>query len=379
MAHSNTILNQIASFLPRHDFEKLAEIYHVGQKFRSYTRWSQFMAMLIAQITGRKSLRDLESNLVAQQKRCYHIGAKCSSRATLARVNERQPYELYRELFYKLLPKCRKHAPKHRFKFKGKIYLLDATTIDLCLSVFKWAKFRQTKGAIKLHFGLDADGYLPAFMNLTNGKKHESEWAKALTLHPGSCVVFDRGFTDYCWYKSLNERKILFVTRLKSNAQYSQYGNRRPVHDESILSDLRVKLKGVRADFRIVEYKDPDTGKIYKFLTNGMKLEATQVAALYKERWQIEQFFRWIKQNLKIKTFLGTSRNAVLTQLWIALIVYLLLSYIKFMAKLGVTLTQILRVLQLNLFERKPLAELLRPPDRSQPTVTPLLFLFGQL
>lgn len=379
MAHSNTIINQIASFLPRHDFEKLAKIYHVGQKFRSYSRWSQFMAMLIAQITGRKSLRDLESNHLAQRSRCYHIGAKCSSRATLARVNEQQPYELYRELFYKFLPKCRHYAPKLRFKFKGKIYLLDASTVDLCLSVFKWAKFRQTKGAIKLHFGLDADGYLPAFMSLTDGKKHEAEWAKALTLHPGSCVVFDNGFNDYSWFESLTKRKILFVTRLKRNANYYQYGNRRPVDDDSILSDIRVKLKGVRANFRVVEYKDPETGKIYQYFTNGMKLEATEVAALYKERWQIEQFFRWIKQNLKIKTFLGTSRNAVLTQLWIALCVYLLLSYLKFMDKIGASLTQILRVLQLNLFVKKPLMDLLKPPDRMQYTVIPSLFSWNQL
>lgn len=379
MAHCNTILNQIASFLPRHDFEKLAKIYHSGQKFRRYNRWSQFIAMVVAQLTGRKSLRDVESNLLAQRSRCYHVGAKCSSRATLARVNEQQPYQLYREFFFKMLPKCKQSAPKHRFKFKGKIYLLDATTIDLCLSVFNWANFRQTKGAIKLHFGLDVDGYLPAFMDLTDGKKHESEWAKALTLHPGSCVVFDKGFNNYRWFETLTERKILFVTRLKSNAKIYPFGNRRQIKDPAIRLDQKVKLKGMQTDFRVVEYEDPDTKKTYQYLTNSLELPASEIAALYKERWQIEQFFRWIKQNLKVKTFLGTSRNAVLTQLWIALCVYLLLSYLKFIAKLGASLTQILRVLQLNLFERKLLADLFKPPDNNQLTVAPLLFSWRQL
>jgi hypothetical protein len=379
MAHCNTVLSQIASFLPRHEFEKLAKIYHVGQKFRSYSRWSQFTAMLIAQVTGRKSLRDVESSLVTQKRRCYHLGASCSTRATLARVNEKQPAELYRQFFYKILQRCRSQMPRHKFEFKGKIYLLDATTIDLCLSLFTWAKFRQTKGAIKLHFGLDIDGYLPAFMDLTNGKKHESDWAKALTLHPGSCVVFDKGFNDYSWYESLTKRKILFVTRLKKNAAVLPFGNRRVVKDPSIRSDQKVKLKGYQTDYRIVEYQDPESRKTFQYLTNALKMPATEVAALYKERWKIEQFFRWIKQNLKVKTFLGTSRNAVLTQIWISLCVYLLLSYFKYLAKIGATLTQILRILQLNLFERRSLMDLFKPPDNRETPVSPQLVLWRQV
>ena len=193
MAHCNTILNQIASFLPRHDFEKLAKMYHGGQKFRSFNRWTQFLAMTIAQLTGRKSLRDLVSNLAVKGKHIYHLGMKPTSRATLARVNEQQPNDLYRELFFTILKQCEAKAPQHRFKFKGKIYLLDATTIKLCLSVFPWATYRKTKGAIKLHFGLDADGYLPVFMDMTDGKTHDLEWARPLDIPSGSCVVFDRG------------------------------------------------------------------------------------------------------------------------------------------------------------------------------------------
>jgi hypothetical protein len=321
MAHSNTIINQIASFFPRHEFEKLAKIYHFGQKFRSYSRWSQFLAMTMAQITGRKSIRDLTSNLKVQGHRLYHLGMRQTTKTTLARVNEQQSYRLYREMFYILLAKCRRFAPKHKFKIEGKVYLLDTTTINLCLSVFQWAKFRQSKGAMKLHFGLDTDGYLPVFMNMTDGKTHEVEWAKKLTLHPGACVVFDRGFTDYSWYQKLSDKNITLITRLKRNAITYRFGNRRPIKDDAIKSDQKIKLKGIRADFRLIEFVDKETGKEYQFLTNSMTLDATEVAALYRERWQIELFFKWIKQNLRVKTFLGISKNAVLTQIWITLCV----------------------------------------------------------
>ncbi|WP_304511262.1 IS4 family transposase [Desulfopila sp. IMCC35008] len=378
MAHYNTILNQIASFLPRHDFEKLAQKHHQGHKFRSYSRWSQFMAMTVAQLTGRKSLRDLVSNLAAKGKRIYHLGMKQTSRTTLARVNEQQPHELYQEMFFKLLRTCEEHAPKHRFKFKGKILLLDATTINLCLTVFPWATYRKTKGAIKLNFGLDADGYLPVFMDMTEGKRHEIELARALKLPAGSCVVFDRGYTDYSWYGDLDKSNITFVTRLKSNSGAYQFGNRRKPDTEDVVLDCKVKLPGHQATFRQVNYVDPETGKEYQFLTNSKKIKASEVAAIYKERWQIELFFKWIKQNLKVKTFLGTSPNAVLTQLWIALCVYLLLSYFKFMAKFRGSISEILRILQLSLFERRPLSDLLRPPDKvHQETNSPQLLLWN--
>ena len=302
-----------------------------------------------------------------------------TTRATLARVNEQQPYELYKELFFSLLKRCQPHAPQNRFKFKGKLYLLDATTIDLCLAVFPWARFRKTKGAVKLHFGLDADGYLPAFMDMTDGKVHESQWAKALNLPPGSTVVFDKGFNDYEWYQSLIDRNITFVTRLKHNAVRQGLDKRRGRKAKWIVGDQRIRLKGMNSDIRMIEYVDPDTGKFYRFITNSFDLKATIIADLYKERWKIELFFKWIKQHLKIKTFLGTTPNAVLTQLWVALCVYLLLSYLKFKAKLGVSLTAILRVLQLNLFERRHLVDLFKPPDRYIAIVSPQLLLWGKL
>jgi hypothetical protein len=380
MAYSTTILSQIASFFPRHDFEKRAQKHHRGQKFRSFNRWSQFLAMSIAQLTSRKSLRDLVDNIRVQKKRMYHLGMKPTSRATLARVNEQQPYEIYQETFFQLLNKCQQHAPRHNFKFKGKVYLLDATTVKLCLSVFSWAQYRKTKGAIKLHFGLDADGHLPVFMDMTNGKKHEIEWARSLNLPSGSCVVFDRGFTDYSWYDALDKRNVTFVTRLKSNAKVYEYGNRRKPDSPNVLEDQKVKLHGYTFTFRRIKYLDPETGITYHFLTNSRKLKASEVAAIYKERWQIELFFKWIKQNLKVNTFLGTSENAVLTQLWIALCIYLMLAYFKFLAKFRGSLSELLRLLQLNLFERRPLSDLIKPPDNLRKTIlSPQLTLWNQL
>ncbi len=363
MAHYNTVLNQIAAILPRHEFEYLAKIHHQGQKFRSFNRWSQFLAMMIAQLSSRKSLRDLTENLKVQASKLYHLGMKKTSRATLARVNNKQPAELYKAMFYKLLERCQQYAPRHKFKFKGKLFLLDATTVDLCLSVFPWAKFRKTKGAIKLHVGLDADGYLPTFMSMTDGKGHEIQWAKALNLPKGSCVVFDRGFTDYSWYESLMNNEVFFVTRLRGNALVKYFKKRPGPKTAGVIQDCQIKLGDIPEHLRLVAYTDPETGIEYRFITNATHLTAKTVAALYKERWQIELFFKWIKQNLKIKTFLGTSKNAVLTQIWIALSVYLILAYLKFTAKLGVSMQQMLRVLQLNLFQRRDMLALFKPPE----------------
>lgn len=378
MGHYNTILHQITAFIPRHDFDYHADIHHEGQKFRSYDRWSQFMAMLIGQLSGRKSLRDITDNLKAQNKRLYHLAMKPTSRATLARVNEKQPASLYQALFGQLLTKCQRVAPGHKFSFKSKLFLLDTTTIDLCLSVFPWAEFRKRKGAIRLHMGLDADGYLPAFMDMTDGRVHEINWAKTLKLPKGSFLCFDRGFTDYSWYSSLMENGLFFVTRLKSNADVEYLLKRAGRKGRGVTNDQQIRLKGIANPLRLVAYTDPETGKQYRYVTNAHHLQANEVADIYKERWQIEQFFKWIKQNLKIKTFLGTSRNAVLTQVWIALCVYLLVAFLNFKAKIGSSMTQILRVLQLNLFARCNFIDLFKPPDK-QPIDSPQLLLWNQL
>jgi len=378
MAYHDTVLKQLIALVPRYEFDTLAEQHHVGQKFRSFNRWSQFLAMVIGQLAGRKSLRDITDNLKAQGKRFYHLGMKRTTKPTLARVNAEQPASLYQALFTRLLNRCQLAAPKHRFSFEGKLYLLDATVIDLCLAAFPWAEFRQKKGAIKLHVGLDADGYLPAFMDMTTGKDHEINWARALKLPKGSFVCMDRGFTDYRWYSDLTANSIFFVTRLKTNADVQYVLKRAGRKSPGITNDQTIRLNGVEQPLRLVAYTDPKTGIDYRFVTNAHHLKASEIAEIYKERWQIELFFKWVKQNLKIKTFFGATSNAVLTQVWIALCVYLMLAYLKFKAKLGVSMQQILRLLQLNLFLRRDLMELFKPPPTQHP-VSPQILLWENL
>jgi hypothetical protein len=375
MAYSDTVLKQLIALIPRYEFDGLAAAHHTGQKFRSFNRWSQFLAMLIGQLSGRKSLRDITDNLKAQGNRLYHLGMKRTTKATLARVNAEQPASLYQALFARLLNRCQLIASKHRFSFKGKLYLLDATVINLCLAAFPWAEFRQKKGAIKLHVGLDADGHLPVFMDMTRGKEHEISWARALKLPKGSFVCIDRGFTDYRWYSDLTINAVFFVSRLKSNADVQYLLKRAGRKSLGVTNDQTIRLKGVEQPLRLVAYTDPATGIDYRFVTNAHHLKAKEIAEIYKERWQIELFFKWIKQNLKITTFLGTTSNAVLTQVWIALCVYLVLAYLKFKAKLSSSMQQILRLLQLNLFARRDLIELFKPPSL-QLTVSPQILLW---
>jgi hypothetical protein len=378
MATSDIILKQLTALIPRYEFDALAERHHSGQRFRSYNRWSQFLAMLTGQLAGRKSLRDITDNLKVQGKRLYHLGMKRTTKATLARVNAEQPASLYQALFAKLLKRCQLVAPKHRFSFKGKLYLLDATVINLCLAAFPWAEFRQKKGAIKLHVGLDAGGHIPAFMDMTKGKEHEINWAKTLNLPKGSFVCMDRGFTDYRWYSDLTTNSIFFVTRLKSNADVQYLLKRAGRKSPGITNDQTIRLKGIEQPLRLVAYTDPETGIDYRFVTNAHHLKAKEISAIYKERWQIELFFKWIKQNLKITTFLGATSNAVLTQVWIALCAYLILAYLKYKAKLGSSMQQILRLLQLNLFARRDLIELFKPPSPQHP-VSPQILLWEKL
>ena len=364
MAHCSTVLSQIVRIFPRHEFQTLANKHHAGQKFRSFSRWSQFVALLTAQLSGRDSLRDIVENMSAQASKLYHLGVKPFSRATLSRANEQQPHKMYEALFLRLLNRCQSMAPRNKaFRLKGKIYLLDASLVDLTLSLFPWAQYRKSKGAAKLHIGLDADGYLPAFVNMTAGKEHEINLARELKWPKGSYVVFDRGYTDHSWYQELTENGVFFVTRLKTNAVTTPGPLRRGRKSLGVLRDQQIKLKGVDGTYRKVRYLDEETDITYEFLTNELDLPAATVAQLYKERWQIELFFKWIKQNLRVKSFLGTSYNAVMTQLWIALCAYLVLAFLKFQSKLRHSMQQILRLLQLNLFERRDFMELFAPPE----------------
>ena len=370
MAHSNIILHQMLNLIDRHDFQSLAEgVFRPQRAYRSFSLWGQFVTMLFAQVTGRASLRDISDSLQAQGGRLYHLGIGRVRKSTLADANNKRPAEFFQAFFEKTYQRCAAVAPskKKKFRFKNKLYSLDASTIDLCLSVFPWARFRSTKGGIKLHTLLDHDGYIPTFASITDAKTSDLAVARTLTLSPGSLIAADRAYVDFAWLHSLDKQKIYLVTRLKKNIRYRVI-ERRPVRkSKGITSDQTIVLTGPKAGdcpihLRRVGYRDPETGKQYFFLTNNFHLAARTIADVYKARWEIELFFKWLKQNLKIKTFLGTSRNAVMTQIWIALITMLILSYMKFLAKLGLTITQIQRLLQLNLFKRQDLWALFDPP-----------------
>jgi hypothetical protein len=370
MAHCNTILAQILKYVPRHEFEKLANQHHSGRSFRTATRWSQFVAMCMGQLSGRSSLRDVISNLSAQSHRLYHLGSAKLSRSNLARINEDKPYELYEALFGVLLKQCQSLSPKHKFRFKNELYSMDASTIDVCLSLFPWATFRKAKGGIKLHVGMNHKGNLPEFVAITDAKQHEVNEGRKVDFPKGSIVAVDRGYTDYAWYKQLSDKGIYFVARLKSNATTRVLERRKVVAGKAVTCDQIIEFTGVQTSkscpiaLRRIGYRDPESGRKYVFLTNNFDLSAKTIADIYKDRWQIELFFKWIKQNLKIKSFLGNSRNAVLTQIWIALCVYLMLSFLKFQSKTKLSLQQIIRLLQINLFEKMALNDLLHSRQR---------------
>lgn len=383
MSHCNTILSQILRLIPRHEFEQLANQHHSGRAFRSASRWSQFVTLTMAQLSGRNSLRDCVENMTAQVHRLYHLGSARLSRSNLSRINEDKPYTLYEALFGTLLSRCQKVTPGHTFRFKNALYSLDASTIDLCLSMFPWADFRTTKGAVKLHVGVNHRGYLPEFVAITDGKTSDITLGRTLTFPKGSIVAMDRGYTDYGWYKQLTDKGIYFVTRLKTNAKYRTVCRRPVIKSKGLICDQTIEFTGSQTakkcpvPLRRIGYRDADTGIRYVFLTNNFTLSAKTIADIYKSRWQVELFFKWIKQNLKIKSFVGTSKNAVMTQIWIAMCAYLLLTFIKFQSKLTKSLQQILRLLQLNLFEKRDLMALLRddPPKDKHVAVNQLVLL----
>ena len=368
MAHCNTIFHQMLKLIPRHHFGKLETEHGTGRKARSFTRWSQLVHLLSMQLTARVSLRDGVSSLKARIKSLYHLGVKPVPRSTFADANNQRPASFYEALFSLMYRRCQPLTPKHKFKFKNKLFSLDTTVVSLCLSLYLWASFRRTKAGIKLHTLLDRDGYLPAFVAVSPAREPDIKKARSLSLPKGSIVVEDLGYTDYAWYAQLTAQKIFFVTRQKRNARYEVLEHHKVNKSQGLLSDQTIRLTGAkfqacRIPLRRIAYQDAATGKRYVFLTNHFKLAAKTIADIYKERWQIEIFFRFIKQNLKIKAFIGNSENAVLTQIYAALIVYLLLCYLKFLCNLSITLQNCIRILQLNLFRTCALQELFQPPE----------------
>lgn len=379
MAHSNTVFHQLLHLLNRHDFRKIERNgFRPKRKYRTLNRWGQFIVMMFAQITGRSSLRDIVHQFQFQAARLYHLGVLTVKRTTLADANKKRSAEFFQALFDYQYAKCAAFAPRKKFRFKNKLYSFDATMINLCLSLFPWAKFRTTKGGIKLHTLLDHDGYIPAFISITMAKVADITVAKLLRLPAFSIVVLDRAYLDFAWLHKLSAKKVFFVTRLKKGINYRVVKRCKVIKAKGLTSDQTIILTGTKAEdcpipLRRVGYRDQETGQHYVFLTNIFHLSARTIADIYRQRWQIELFFKWIKQNLKIKSFFGTSENAVMTQIWIAIITLLLLAYYKFRAKLNYSLSQILKLLQLNLFDRRNIWQLFDPgptkhmlPNRDQ-------------
>jgi len=376
MRHYNTIMNQLLTLIPRGQFESLAKTYSGNHYVKHFTCWNQFGVMLYSHASGKDSLRDIQNSLTVQQKKLYHLGIQSVRRSTLSDANKNRPYEIYENLFYKILHRCKEITPKSKFRFKNPLRILDATVIDLCLSMFSWAKFRTTKGAIKLHFQFDHAGQIPTFLTVTPAKTHEITVARSLfDIIPDSIYCFDKAYIDFKWFYSIHNCKAFFVTRAKNNLKYSVTGQHTDKNKKGVISDEIIRLTGYYQSkdypesLRLIKFHDKETDKTLTFLTNNFKLASFSIAQIYKARWQIEIFFKWIKQNLKIKTFLGTSKNAVLTQIWTAMCYYLLLAYIKYQTKCKASLFYLHKVIREVLLDRLSLIDILNVTDAILPKI----------
>jgi len=366
VAHHNSILNQMLSFIPRHVFQRLEREHHTGRQPRTFSLWNQFVCLAFIQLAGRKSMRDGIRNLQATPKKLYHLGLKPVSRSTFSDANNKRPASFFQALFGEMYSRCAPHAPKHKFRFKSKLMSLDSTTISLCLSVFPWASFRSKRGGVKMHTLLDHGGHIPAFVCVSEAKKNDLSVAKTLNLPKGSIVAFDKAYIDYNWFRLLEQQGVHFVTRQKTNAAYRVIERQPAKRKLGVTSDQIIEVATSEGPLKLrrVGFKDQETSKHFKFLTNNFKLAAKTIADIYKERWKVELFFKEIKQNLKIKSFVGNSENAVLTQIYTAMVVYLLAAYIRFTSRIGMSVQQMLQLLQVNVLGRISLIELFRPPEK---------------
>jgi hypothetical protein len=373
----NSIFGQILQIFPHQDFVRAVWETRAEKGVKGFSCWGQFVAMLFCQLGQAQSLREICGGLATCLGKLKHLGVNAApKRSTLAYANEHRPWQLYQKVFYQLLAKCRVIAPgKKPFRFKNKLYSLDATLIELCVTLFDWAKYRQTKGAIKLHLLLDHDGYLPVFCSMTEGNVHEVNIAHTLKFPKGSILAIDRGYVDYEQFARWTESGIFFVTREKDNAAYRVIEKREVPDSRNIMKDQLIELTGYESIkkcphiLRRIEVWDAENERVIVLWTNHLTFGATTIASIYKDRWQIEIFFKTIKQNLKIKTFVGTSRNALLTQIWTALIAILVLKYLKFRSTLGWSLSNLVAMLRYNLFTYRDLWIWLDNPFETPPIV----------
>jgi hypothetical protein len=366
---SCSMFSQILKLIPRVDFERI--VRETGAEYRSkgLSSWSQFVAMLFCQLGRAHSLREIEGGLKSCEGKLAHLGIEAPARSSLSYANNHRPWQLSEKVFYELFEQvAAKVQGKRKFRFKNKLVSIDSTVIDVCLSMYDWAKFCRTKGAVKLHLVLDHDGYLPCFGIITDGKVHDVKAAHQMSFAPDTIVVDDRGYNDYRLFAKWTEAKVFFVTRMKDNALFEVVEKRSVPQNRNILKDEIIRLTGAGAQekcphlLRRVEALREDTGEVLVFLTNHQSLGASTIAAIYKDRWQIELFFKALKQNCKIKTFVGTSPNAVKIQIWTALISMLLLRYLQLSSRFGWSLSNLVALLRMNLFTHRDLIAWLNQP-----------------
>ena len=375
-----SIFSQLLQLFPRTEFQRAVKEHKAERHARGFTSWGQFVAMLFCQLGRAHSLREICGGLACCEGKLKHLGIPLApKRSTLAYANEHRPWQLYQTVFEQTLCKCQElvqsQGGRKKFRFKNKLMSLDGSVIDLSVSMFDWAKFRRTKGAIKLHMLLDHDGYLPSFGVVTEGKAGELKVARSLPFEPGTILAIDRGYIDYDWFANLTSQEVYFVTRMKENAVYVVQEefevpqNRNVLKDQLIYFPSQPKAGEEPCLFRRVEIWDEDKQESIVFLTNLLAFGATTIAAIYKDRWQVELFFKAIKQNLKIKTFVGTSANAVKTQVWTALIAILVLKYLQLKSTFAWSLSNLLALLRQQLFVYRDLYQWLDDPFQAPPVL----------
>ena len=389
MNSGKSIFSQLMDFLPTYEFRRCVERYQGNYKLKSFSCWDQFLCMAFAQLTFRESLREIEACLSAQSAKLYHMGirAKRVAKSTLADANETRDWRIYADFAQSLIGIARRLYADEPFgvDLNETVYALDSTMIDLCLSVFPWAPFMATKAAVKLHTLLDLRGNIPTFIRISEGKVHDVNILDELIPEPGAFYVMDRGFLDYARLYRFHQAGSFFVTRARSNMEYARRYSHAVEQNSGVISDQTMVFTGFYAqrDFpsalRRVRFTDQATAKTLVFLTNNFTLPAAVITQLYRCRWQVELFFKWIKQHLRIKRFFGTSENAVKSQIWIAVSVYVLVAIVKKRLQLKPSLFQLLQVLSLTMFERTPLDQLLSftTTDQEMPNAPNQLTLHG--
>jgi hypothetical protein len=377
MPRNSFILGQFLALLPRYEFQRIVNKYNGDYRTKHFKCWDQLACMIFAQIRQERSLRDIDVSLNAHASKLYHTGIQQCPKSTLADANEQRDYRIFEDFAKTLMQRARREYANTELAIdvNNAVYALDASVIDLTLSLYPWAKFRKAKGAIKLHTMIDLRGNIPAFLTITDGKVHDVKAAPQVPIEADGIYVVDRGYVDFDWLWYINQAGAFFVTRLKTSIKWTRVISN-PVDkslglrsDQEILLSTKRSISLYPVRLRRISFRDEDRKRTLVFLTNNFDIPSATISALYKARWEIELFFKWIKQHLRVKTFYGTSANAVKTQIWVAMIVYLLLAILKERYRLEQNLSKLLHFLEVNIFEQKSMISIFQMNSRSNQKV----------